>query len=121
MPSAESVLASYQDQLRQFSEKYSAANGKQSEARMLQIGSVVAFLALIVLPFTDHSFPRWLPIFCVPAFILATRRHSKASVETKFQERRRLYYERGVARLEGTWKESGPTGEEYREAHQSEG
>ena len=83
-----------------------------SDLRLWMIGGALLMGWLSVV---QHLFTPWLTILPLVAFAVVVVLHDRIYHRGLRMKRSVRFYERGLARLEGTWQGTGVTGESYRD------
>jgi hypothetical protein len=109
------VLASYQNRLRELEVAVAAARMHGSSAGLLLAASLVAFLVSVYYAVVQ-GLPPWLPALPAVIAIVAARRLKKQRNLRYISWRLAQYYRRGSGRLEGNWTGAIVNGEHFRES-----
>ena len=109
------VLASYQERLRDLDTAIAAAQLRGNNAVLLLAAAVAAFLAGLYYVVTQ-GFSPWLLVLPIALAIVSARRLKKDKASRYTSWRLAQFYKRGIDRLEGDWTGALADGEEFREA-----
>ncbi len=94
------------DRIRQ-AEGYRAHEHRLGNLRAVVFLATLVVLWLVVVLHLFH--PGWLLVFPAIFFVLGTI-HDRTASRRQSAERRAAFYQRALARLDGTWQGDGPTG-----------